>query len=143
MCKGVLVQVFWRERERSTFVSGRMVPPPPYFCRYQPFTDVSNQCVSEERAVGCLATFRYINFPSFSHVLSTRATAFWISLSSHLSPPPPSPRQLLGSSMCLVAARSTPTTGAIPTPETRQLSNVRNLTYSTGGLSLSWSAGRV
>ena len=77
------------ERERSTFVSDRKVPLPPHFRRCQPFTDVSNQFVPEERAVGCLAAFRYLNFPSFSHVLSTSATALWISLSSHLFPPSP------------------------------------------------------
>ena len=37
--------------------------------------DVCSQFVPEERAVGCLATFRYLNFPSFSHVFSTAATA--------------------------------------------------------------------
>jgi len=129
MCEGVLVQVFWRERERERYFRFRPQGAPSSAFHSLPPVYRRLQSVPEERAVGWLVTFRYSNFPSFSRVLSTTASALWIYLSSRLLPPP----QLLRSSLCLVTAPSTPTTGAIPKPETRQLSNVCNLTLSTGG----------
>ena len=145
-CTSVLKRERERERERE-----RASEREKYF-RFRPqgapssaFPSLPNvyrrlQSICARRTGGGLpGDFQIFKFSViFTYIVYQSHSPLDFSFLSFIPPP-----QLLESSLCLDTAPSAPTTGAIPTPETLQLSNVRNLTYSTGRLSLSWSTGRV
>jgi hypothetical protein len=139
-CTSVLEREREREREREKYFRFRPQDAPSSPFPSLPTVYWRLQSVCARRTGGWLpGDFQIFKFPViFTRIVYHSHSPLDSSFLSFIPPP-----QLLGSSMCLVTVPSTPTTYAIPTPETLHLSNVRNLTYSTGGLSLSWSTGRV